>query len=238
MMRRPHRQARCKVEIKRAQEFARRFPYFLKLDVRRFFETADHRVLKALLQRLVKDKRALSLCDEFIDAGAPGSAVGKGLPIGNLTSQHFANLYLGPLDHFIKETLRVRGYCRYMDDHLFFVHGRDEPAAIHDKVAACMNERLLLEIKERVTESGPVSIGVPFLGFRIWPQLIRLDGYRARRFRTRIRNRTLQLNADEIDEESWARSMTSLCGWAEQADTYHFRSSFFNRLRRDGMLPS
>ena len=71
---------------KRAQGFARRLSYFLKLDVYKFFETADHDVLKRLLRRLVKDKRALALCDRFIDAGAPRSAAGKGLPIGNLTS--------------------------------------------------------------------------------------------------------------------------------------------------------
>lgn len=83
--------------VKRAQVFSQRFPYFLKCDIRRYFDNVDHAILKRLLRRLIKDQAVLNLLDRIIDHPLPGASPGKGLPIGNLTSQHFANLYLGEL---------------------------------------------------------------------------------------------------------------------------------------------
>lgn len=97
--------------VRRAQFFSRRFPWYLKVDVKRYFDSVDHATLLALLERRFKDPRLLRLFGALL--GTYETAPGKGLPIGNLISQHCANLYLGPLDHWVKETLRVRGYVRY-----------------------------------------------------------------------------------------------------------------------------
>jgi retron-type reverse transcriptase len=85
--------------VRRAHEFARRGRYYLKCDVRKYFESVDHAVLKALLRRKIKDETLLALLDRIIDHPIPDAVPGKGIPIGNLTSQYFANLYLGELDH-------------------------------------------------------------------------------------------------------------------------------------------
>ena len=106
--------------LRHVRALARRHAYALKLDVRHFFETLSHDVLRRLLRRRIADVSVLALADRFIDAGAPGSERGRGLPIGNLTSQHFANFYLGPVDRLVKRELRPGGYCRYMDDMLLF----------------------------------------------------------------------------------------------------------------------
>ena len=224
--------------IRRVQTFTRKFPRFLKLDVRRFFETCDHAALKALLLRLLKDRRVLELCDRFIDAGAPGSPPGTGLPIGNLTSQHFANLYLGPLDHFIKEDLRIPGYVRYMDDMVLFdaTAGRLR-SALHG-VRIFLAERARLALRDERTLLAPVRDGVPFLGFRVWPRLVRLDGRRARRFRRLVRTRARALRADSIDEAACGRSLGSLCAWAAQGDTLRLRRALFLRMENDGILDS
>ena len=81
--------------VVRCQMFARKFQYYLKCDIRKYFESMDHVVLKNLLCRLFKDQRLLKLLDLIIDHAVPGNMPGKGVPIGNLTSQHFANFYLG-----------------------------------------------------------------------------------------------------------------------------------------------
>ena len=125
---------------------AERSTYFLKLDVRKYFDSNDHTVLKSLLCRIIKDTRCLELLFSVIDSyetsygdfkghsplgeGVAENAVGGwsegetspscGLPIGNLTSQFFANLYLSPLDHFVLEQLKPKGYVRYMDDMVIF----------------------------------------------------------------------------------------------------------------------
>ncbi|MBN1654522.1 MAG: group II intron reverse transcriptase domain-containing protein [Deltaproteobacteria bacterium] len=223
--------------VKRVQSFSRRFSHFLKLDVLRFFETACHDVLKSRLRRVIKDRRCLWLCDQFIDAGAPGSPPGKGLPIGNLTSQHFANFYLGELDHYVKEELRIKGYVRYMDDFLLFNSRREVLSEVYRNVKHFLESNIALKLKDSATIVGSVSVGVPYLGFRIWPRIIRLDAYRASRFRAKVRARVHQWQRTDMDDDSWSRSVTSLSGWAEQADTLSFRRSFLDRLRDNGMLP-
>lgn len=87
--------------LHRAQEFVRKNRFYLKCDIRKYFESVDHAVLKTLLRSIFKDAKLIKLLDQIIDHAAPGSEPGKGIPIGSLASQHFANLYLGELDHYI-----------------------------------------------------------------------------------------------------------------------------------------
>ena len=222
--------------LRRVQHFARRSQWYLKLDVQKYFENVDHAILKALLRRRLKDARLLALLDRMIEAGAPGSPAGRGLPIGNLTSQHFANFYLEPLDHFIQEELRPRGWCRYMDDFVLLSGDRDPLVAAHAAIDRFLRERLQLCLKRAGTLLLPVRDGVPFLGFRIWPRLVRFDAARARRFRARVRALERRWLTEALDEETKARSAQSLFGWAMHGDTREFRRSFLARLRRDGIL--
>ncbi|MCW3131111.1 MAG: reverse transcriptase domain-containing protein [Candidatus Methanospirare jalkutatii] len=104
--------------LDRAVHLIRSNRYFLKVDVRRFFESIDHGVLLRSIRRAVQGPRVLRLIDTIVGSPTPGFAAGKGLPIGNLTSQHFANFYLTGLDWYILRTIRPRGYVRYMDDLL------------------------------------------------------------------------------------------------------------------------
>ena len=216
--------------LHRARYFARRHAWFLKLDVRRYFESADHWVLRELLRRLFKDRRLLELADLVISAGAPGSPPGKGLPIGNLTSQHFANLYLGPLDHRIKETLRIPAYCRYLDDLLLFADDQEQLVAARADVAAFCCTALKLELRHEATRLEPVMAGVPFLGFRIWPGLVRFDAFRKRRFCRKMRVLRRLGDAGDMDEEALARRAASLVSWATQADTMMLRRSLLASL--------
>lgn len=216
--------------VRRAQQITRRHAYFLKLDVRRFYETADHRVMQALLRRRIKDRALLDLLDVIIEAGAPGSVRNQGLPIGNLTSQHLANLYLGPFDHHMTSRLGVRGYCRYMDDILIGGPDRRTVRRWHDAAAEFLSSQLRLDLREEVTHLAPVAVGVPFLGFRIWPNQIRFDGRRKRRLISRLRTNDRRLRTKEIDEAHAARCGGSLVAWAETADTVRLRRSIVARL--------
>jgi len=100
--------------VERAQGYARTHGWFLKMDIRKYFDSIDHETLRALLGRKFKDPELLRLVDRIL--ASYQTAPGRGLPIGNLTSQHFANFYLAPLDRFLKEELRRGAYVRYMDD--------------------------------------------------------------------------------------------------------------------------
>jgi hypothetical protein len=213
--------------VTRAQQLARRFDYFLQCDVSKYFASVDHEALKRLLRRILKDERLLQLLDVIIDQPLPGSAPGKGMPIGSLTSQHFANLYLGELDHFVKERLRVKGYLRYMDDFLTF---GDEKPALRETLAAereFAREELRLELKESAIVIAPVAEGISFLGFRVFPGIVRLSRDKWARFRRRVREREAAYIAGEIDEDELERAVSSMVGHVLHASTLEARRNFF-----------
>ena len=169
----------------RAQELARRYHYFLKLDVAGFFDSVDHAILLDLLARSFSEKRLRNLLDVIVRSSPPGASDGKGLPIGNLTSQWFANLYLDGLDHHVKETMRTPGYIRYMDDMLLFSDSKAVLWAAHDETAAWLNRNRALAVKAAATVLAPCVEGIPFLGLCVFPGTWRLQ--RARFLRTRRR---------------------------------------------------
>ena len=121
-----------------------------------------------------KDRRFLGLAFQIIDHNAPRNARGKGVPIGNVTGQHFANLCLDRLDHFAKEDSRVGRYVRYMDDALCFADDTETPNGVLVEFERFPREELDSRLKERKCFAAPVSQGIPFLGSRVFPGTPRL----------------------------------------------------------------
>ena len=169
---------------RRARELAARHPYFLKLDVRHYFDSIGHDRLIALLAGMFREREVRGILETIIRHPLRGQQKGRGLPIGNLTSQWFANLYLDALDHAVTETLGFGGrYIRYMDDLLVFADTKAEAWAARDFIADWLGRERGLSLKERSSVVAPVSEGVPFLGLRIYPGAWRFS--RSRFLRTR-----------------------------------------------------
>jgi hypothetical protein len=209
----------------RCQEYARRFRYVLACDVRQFFPSLDHAVLRAQLTRKVTDPRTLWLIDEILRSGEgvlseqygmvyfPGDDLlaalrPRGLPIGNLTSQFWANVYLNPFDHFVKRRLRCKGYVRYVDDFLLFAD--DKPTLWAWKTA--LEEEMA---RYRLTihpgaQPHPVTEGIPFLGFHIFPDRRRLKRRKGVQFRRKLKRLTGQYQRGEISMETMTASVR---GW-------------------------
>jgi retron-type reverse transcriptase len=141
--------------------------WVLKCDVRRYFASVDHEVLKGRLARVVGDRRLLALLHGLVDHGA--ERPGKGMPIGNLTSQMFANLYLDALDHFVKEELRVRHYLRYMDDFLVVVDDRDEARRLLGQIESYVDTELRLALNPRRVTISSLDHPQDVLGTSITP---------------------------------------------------------------------
>jgi len=225
----------CRVEkgthraVQRACGFIRRVKggYFLKCDIRKYFYSIDHVVLKTLLAKLVKDSSLLHLLGVIIDHKVPGNSPGKGLPIGNLTSQYFANLYLGELDHLLKDRLGVRLYVRYMDDFLLFSMEKAELKNYLSVIETILRTHLFLELKEGATRLAPISDGVPFLGLRLFPGLIRLQRPNLVRLRRRVRAKERMYVAGEISVEKMAQSVSSMVAHASHANTRRLRRRIF-----------
>jgi RNA-directed DNA polymerase len=211
------------VALRRCQEFTRQYDYFLKCDIRKYFETIDHAVLKGLLRRILKDARLLSLLDQVIDHAVPGNPPGKGLPIGNLTSQHFANLYLGELDHHLKERLRVKGYVRYMDDFICFADDKADLHRLLEEIRRFTREVLTLELKDKVVRIAPTTEGVPFLGFRVYSNLIRIQRANLVRFRKKLKKKEVAYQDGRLSQNELIESTNSMIAHLSHANATKLR---------------
>jgi retron-type reverse transcriptase len=217
----------------RASYFARNSRWALKMDVRKYFPSIDHEILKGLLARKIKDERMLRLLGRVIDAPCEGEDAAwhfagddlftpadrrRGIPIGNLTSQFFANVYLSPLDHFVKEALRCSRYVRYVDDFLVFDDEKRRLREVCREVERFLATRLRLRLHEEKTAAIPTRHGVNFLGFRIRPEGRRLT--HAAKHRQMRRLRALrdafargEKSAAEVGES--IRSMVAHAAWGK-----------------------
>lgn len=166
--------------VKRLRGIIKQNPnlYFLQLDVRRYFPSIERGILYDRIKLKVHEPPLLSLLRSLIDGG-PGSL---GIPIGNLTSQLFANVYLSPLDHFIKRNLKVKHYLRYMDDLVVLDHDLKKLRIWKDKIQEFTKEKLKLSFHPHKVHLGKVSSGISFLGYRTFPWGVYLRGKSLRRF--------------------------------------------------------
>jgi RNA-directed DNA polymerase len=134
--------------LARAKYFQKKYKWFLKLDVRKYFDSIDHDLLKQLLMRRFKDKYLLKIFCDIINSYE--TSAGKGLPIGNLTSQYFANHYLAVADHFIKEKLNASAYVRYMDDMVIWADDKGTLLKIGYQYKRFIEHELRLTLKPNV----------------------------------------------------------------------------------------
>ena len=188
----------------RARDLVRRHGWTCKLDIRRYFDSVPHDRLLELLLPMFREKEIRRVIEMIVRHPVPGLPDGRGLPIGNLTSQWFANFYLSGLDHYAKEGLGAPGYVRYMDDIVLFADGKAEIWRLHDGVCEWVERERGLEIKGERTVTAPVSEGLAFLGLRIFPGGWRFQRSRLQRTRRKFRLRERQWQSGEIDSEQLA----------------------------------
>jgi len=193
-------------------EKVRKCKYFIKLDVRKYFDNIDHEILKKMLSRIIKDRECLNLLFAIIDSYGLGQE-GKGLPIGNLTSQFFANFYLSFLDHYILEELKPCGYVRYMDDFILFSNSKDDLRKFLDKIQIFCLEKLKLELKPFIL--GRTKDGVSFLGYMINKNGIKLTQKSRRRKLIKLKRLNYNFEIGKVLEEEYVtriKCMYAVCG--------------------------
>jgi RNA-directed DNA polymerase len=218
--------------VLRAFSFSKRFGWFLKLDIRKYFDSISHSTLQNLLKRRFKDDQLLELLNRIIHSFR--GAIGVGLPIGSLTSQHFANFYLGWFDRFVKESLRIRGYVRYMDDMALW---HDDPTVLKRIRSQCeefLNKTLSLKVKPMILQR--TSVGVDFLGCRIWPTHVSLSRRSKRRWQRRmvILQQAARLGLISAhDLQTGLEAATSFAKGAS-AKSWRFRRAVLQRTVVDG----
>lgn len=207
--------------LERARNFTDRHGCYLKLDVKKFFDSVHHAVLKRQLAGLFKEKTLLSIFYQIIDSYAVSPE--RGLPIGNLTSQYFANHYLSGLDHYIKEKMGVSAYVRYMDDLVLWHQCKEQLWIWYAQLSRFLEDNLQCSFKPVLLHS--VGHGVPFLGYKIFPGEVRLLPKSKTRFARKIKSIEARYQNGEWDDKTCQNHALPLVAFARHASSNNFRRS-------------
>ena len=277
--------------VDRFTEFCRKSDYVLKCDIKKYFPSIDHGILKTLFRRKIRDANVLWLMDLIVDFSNPqegfldergiagdrpprygdGDTLGiagdrppryggtetlgiagdrpprygngdigngdifggdrrRGIPIGNLTSQFYANIYLNGFDHFVKETLKCRHYIRYVDDFVVLDNDKARLHQVKAEMEAYLAQHLRLQLHEHKCQISPVKTGTDFLGYRVFPTHRLLRQTSVTRARRRLRRLQQDYAAGDISQDAVKHSVQSWLGHVKHADTYGLRRAIFSQL--------
>ncbi len=206
--------------------------YALKLDVRKFYPSIPHDLMMVNLARQVKDARVLALLSEIVhsvDITAPG----VGLPIGNYLSQWFANLYLSPADHRIKEHYRIGYYHRYCDDMVLLDSSKDRLHDIRADLETWLRETARLDLKENWQVFPVADRGIDFVGYRMFPEKTLLRKGTKKRMAAKLSVPTMQRSPERYEVASWA--LAAYDGWTQFGSTTKLREAVIAPARAELM---
>lgn len=205
--------------------------YALKCDIKKFFDSVDHKKLEQIMQNKISDQRLLRLInkivrsfsktvDNFAQRERELAEPLKGLPIGNVTSQIFSNIYLNELDQFVKHGLREKHYFRYADDFLIIHEDKKHLEMILERIGSFLNIALRLELHPHKVEIRKYGQGIDFLGYVILPHHIALRAKTKRRMLSKLEEKQEQHSQGRLEDFSYSQSLQSYLGMIEHSDSH------------------
>lgn len=215
--------------VRRLEQFARKVSqnytadcWALKCDIKKFFASIDHEVLLQLLEKRIKDGDILWLLKQIIYSFHSEQGVNKGMSLGNLTSQVFANIYLNELDQFAKHKLKVKYYIRYADDFLFLSENRELLHEHIDKIKQFLTSKLKLELHPNKIYIRCLDNGIDFLGYIVLPHYILP--------RTKTRRRIFKKIREKVGLENFNQSLKSYLGYLGHASSFKIEQELKNMV--------
>ncbi|MDD3040516.1 reverse transcriptase/maturase family protein [Bacteroides sp.] len=221
--------------------------YYLKMDISKYFYRVDHEILLKILGKRIKDERLLRLLSKIINCettqfGLPmwkepdevdvaDRLADKGMPIGNLTSQMFANIYLNEVDQYAKHKLHLHYYIRYMDDIIILHKDKKYLAEVRDLMGVFLDEKLRLNLNDK-TVIRPCSMGIDFVGFRIWATHRRMKKKTAVKIKRNLKSHIRRVKRGEESKERLERTIASYRGILSHCNSYGMRMSL-NKLFKE-----
>lgn len=227
--------------IDRCQVFLRKNKYVLKCDIKKYFPSIDHNVLLNMLGKKIVDKDVLDLLEKIINSKVfqeeykfYGDLFNytirfKGIPIGNLTSQLFANIYLNELDQFVKHTLKSRYYVRYMDDFVIFSDDKLYLHKMKEEIGVFL-QNLKLKLNNKKCIVFPYSLGVDFLGFHLYRKHRKIRKLNIKLFIKKMKRMQWEYAHGKKTLEKIRQSIESWIAHAEHANSYNLRKQIFERF--------
>ena len=222
----------------------RNYDYVLQCDIRKFFPTIDHEILKEIIRHKIKCHDTLWLIDTIINNSNEQESIiqyfdgddlltpltrKKGLPIGNLTSQFFANFYLNYFDHFIYQKLKINKYVRYVDDFALFANNKNKLTQARLEIESYLSQ-LRLKIHPIKSKLFSTQYGANFLGFRIFPNKIRVKNQNLHFARRRLKKLQEDYRQGNITIKQVLQSLKSWEAHLNYGDTYQLKKKIFDKL--------
>ena len=199
--------------IEQAQRYSRSYRWFLKMDVCKYFDSVEHGCMKRQLHSLFKDEQLLRYFDTLIDTYH--SETGRGLPIGNLTSQYFANHYLAVADHYAKERLGAKAMVRYMDDVVLWGNDKEELLCMAYRYRTYLEQELLLNLHPFCVNK--TCHGMPFLGYVVYPHSLRLNQRSRRRYRRNVAALDEMTDSGAMSQADALQRITSMLSFVNKS---------------------
>lgn len=222
--------------IKRLRKFLKtlskekRNIYCFQADISKYFDSIDHDILFSLIKKKIKDKKILWLVKEILDSCCIRKIYKDlfsfrqiGIPIGNLTSQLFANIYLNEIDQFAKHGLKEKYYLRYMDDFLFLSYSKKDLFQIKEKINLFLRENLKLTLHPKKANIFNVKNGIYFLGYRNFANYRLLKKDTVKRFIKRQKFYQKKLNQGLMSQKKFNASLSSWLAYAKFGDSWRLR---------------
>jgi retron-type reverse transcriptase len=198
--------------------------YILKCDIKSYFPSINHEVLKKILKKTIADLRLIKILDEIIDSSE------KGLPIGNLTSQLFANIYLNELDYFVKHELKIKLYIRYMDDFIILHENKEILCKIKEDIIKFLCS-LRLEMHETKARIFPHEMGIDFLGYVVFGNYMKARKRTVKRGMKKLKNKMKKYDKEVITFDKLMESINSFDAYLNHADTHSLKKNLKQEMK-------
>lgn len=218
--------------IKRFSKFQRKvtknlssYSYCLKADIKHYFQEVNHDILMNLIKRRIKDAKVIWLIKKIIKNISMGDHE-KGMPLGNLTSQFFANVYLNELDYFVKHKLKAKYYIRYVDDFVILHQSKEQLKSWKEQIAEFLNKELKLELHPDKSKIIPLSRGIDFVGFRNFYHFKLLRKRNIRNIKLKIQ----QYKENKITKSKFFEIYQGWSAYAKWADSSNLREKILKRI--------
>ncbi len=202
--------------------------YVLKCDVSKYFPSVNHEILKKVIRKKIADEKLLLLLDNIIDS------IEKGIPIGNLTSQLFANIYLNELDEFVKYELKIKFYIRYMDDFVILQESKQELHKIKEKIKLFFVS-IKLTLHPKKANIFPVTLGIDFLGYKIFNNHRLVRKSTVKRFLKTVQRKIKKYDLEIISFDKLMESFNSWEAYMSHGNSYQLKNSLYPRYFKNVM---
>jgi len=201
------------------------FGYCLKADIRHYFQEVNQEILLKIIKRKIADEKVIWLIKQILN-NYFSEKQGTGMPLGNLTSQFFANIYLNELDYFVKHKLKAKHYIRYVDDFVILHKSKIQLGIWKEQIEEFLKNELTLELHPDKSKILNLSRGIDFVGFR---NLYYFKLLRERNIR-KMNHKITQLKNGETSEEKFKASFNGWNAYAKWGDSYRLKKNLLNKI--------